>query len=86
MHHSLHEVGRWLTQVVEGHYRYYGVPRNYPAMNQFRDRLRRLLVAGDDAARSQTGRIGNKCMARISHAGFHVRALFIRIPRCVWPS
>jgi group II intron reverse transcriptase/maturase len=65
MHHCLHEVGRWLTQVVDGHYRYYGVPRNYPAMNQFRDRLRRLWWRAL-TLRGQKGRIGNKRMARIS--------------------
>ena len=36
MHHSVQEVGRWLKAVVTGHYRYYGVPGNYEAMNRFR--------------------------------------------------
>lgn len=30
----------WLSQVLNGHYRYYGVPTNYQALGQFRRRLR----------------------------------------------
>lgn len=36
MHNSVQEVGQWLKSVVTGHYRYYGVPGNYEAMNRFR--------------------------------------------------
>ena len=36
MHLSIQEVGQWLRAVVTGHYRYYGVPGNYEAMNDFR--------------------------------------------------
>jgi RNA-directed DNA polymerase len=36
MHDPIHEVGRWLKAVVTGHYRYFGVPGNCEAMNDFR--------------------------------------------------
>ncbi len=29
-------VGKWLAQVLNGHYQYYGVPRNTPSMSSFR--------------------------------------------------
>jgi RNA-directed DNA polymerase len=32
----LPDIGQWLAQVVGGYYRYYGVPRNYPALDSFR--------------------------------------------------
>jgi len=35
MHHPVPEVGKWLKSVVEGHYRYYGVPGNQPRMGSF---------------------------------------------------
>jgi group II intron reverse transcriptase/maturase len=37
MHDPVPEVGHWLRTVVTGHYQYYGVPRNYPAMRAFRN-------------------------------------------------
>ena len=33
---------RWLTQVVQGHYRYYAVPTNYRALCQFHRRVTRM--------------------------------------------
>lgn len=33
----LPQVGKWLGQVLRGHYRYYGVPRNLPALHCFRE-------------------------------------------------
>ena len=36
MHDPVPEVGRWLRSVVEGHFRYYGVPMNSPALTTFR--------------------------------------------------
>lgn len=35
-HHRVAEQHAWMSQVLEGHYRYYGVPTNYRAMAQFR--------------------------------------------------
>jgi RNA-directed DNA polymerase len=39
MHRSIAENGRWLRSVLEGHYRYYGVPRNYRSLAAFRYHL-----------------------------------------------
>lgn len=36
LHHNPHEVGRWLGSVLQGHYRYYGVPLNYRELARFR--------------------------------------------------
>ena len=36
MHEPLEQTGKWLTSVVRGHDRYYGVPRNSGALNRFR--------------------------------------------------
>jgi RNA-directed DNA polymerase len=36
MHDPIPEVGKWLRSVVSGHIRYYGVPRNGPALHAFR--------------------------------------------------
>lgn len=41
-HHRVAEVGRWLASVLAGHYRYYGVPRNYVALRNFRHEVKRL--------------------------------------------
>jgi RNA-directed DNA polymerase len=44
MHERRHEPVRaqhaWLSSVLEGHFRYYGVPTNYRALQQFRERVR----------------------------------------------
>jgi group II intron reverse transcriptase/maturase len=39
MHQPIRETGPWLQAVLRGHYQYYGVPRNYKALNAFRHRL-----------------------------------------------
>ena len=36
MHDPVPEVGQWLRSVVSGHFRYYGVPMNAPALHLFR--------------------------------------------------
>jgi RNA-directed DNA polymerase len=36
LHHPVREVGAYLRSVVQGHFRYYGVPRNGPALCAFR--------------------------------------------------
>jgi group II intron reverse transcriptase/maturase len=35
LHHPVPEVGQWLRSVLQGHYRYYGVPGNWHAMSNF---------------------------------------------------
>src|SRR5204862_5381635 len=39
-HDPVVEQHAWLSQVLIGHYRYYGVPTNYQALGQFRRRVR----------------------------------------------
>jgi group II intron reverse transcriptase/maturase len=39
MHDPVPEVGKWLHSVVLGHFRYYGVPMNSPALGLFRLRV-----------------------------------------------
>jgi RNA-directed DNA polymerase len=65
MHHPVAEVGRWLAQVLSGHYRYFGVPRNYPALDRFRDRVRRLWHRTLNRC-SQKSRVGETAMSRIA--------------------
>jgi hypothetical protein len=42
LHEPIRKVGSWLGSVLRGHFRYYGVPRNYKALSNFRDAVRRL--------------------------------------------
>jgi len=39
MHQPIPEVGKWLSTVVGGHMRYFGVPLNYPALYLFRSQV-----------------------------------------------
>jgi len=39
LHDPIPEVGKYLRSVVNGHFRYYGVPRNGPALSSFRHAL-----------------------------------------------
>jgi len=39
-HEPTREQHAWLSSVLHGHYRYYGVPSNYRALHQFRERVR----------------------------------------------
>jgi RNA-directed DNA polymerase len=41
-HHRVAEQHAWLSQVLEGHYRYYGVPTNYHALAQFQRAVSRM--------------------------------------------
>lgn len=36
-HQPIPETGAWLKRVLQGHYQYYGVPRNSESMNNFRE-------------------------------------------------
>jgi RNA-directed DNA polymerase len=42
LHDPIPDLGRYLRSVVEGHFRYYGVPRNGPALCEFRHLLVRV--------------------------------------------
>ena len=65
MHDGITATGQWLGAVVRGHFRYYGVPRNYPALDRFRDRVRRLWRRAL-MRRSQKGYISEARMTRIA--------------------
>src|ERR1700747_3415132 len=64
MHEPIPEQGKWLRAVVGGHFRYYGVPRNQPALAMFRFRVgwywHRSL-----SRRSQNGRVHWDRMRRL---------------------
>ena len=64
MHKSIPEVGKWLGTVVAGHFRYYGVPMNGPALGRFRFWVNWLWHRAL-ARRSQRGRITWERMARL---------------------
>ena len=65
MHDPVPQVGRWLGSVLTGHYRFYGVPGNYPALKAFRSALvkhwHRCL-----SQRSQKGRVDWRRMLRLT--------------------
>ncbi len=42
MHRPISKVGKWLRTVLNGHYRYYGVPGNLPALSKLRFEVVRL--------------------------------------------
>ena len=67
MHDAVADVGRWLRQVLQGHYRYYGVPRNYAMMDRFRDEVRRLWRRAL-SRRSQFGAVTEERMRPIAAA------------------
>jgi RNA-directed DNA polymerase len=64
MHEPIPELGQWLSMVVGGHMRYYGVPLNYPALFLFRSQVgwlwRRAL-----SRRSQNGSVDWDRMRRL---------------------
>jgi RNA-directed DNA polymerase len=65
MHGPIPEVGQWLRSVVSGHFRYYGVPMNTPALALFRHRAARLWHRAL-SRRSQNGRVPWGRMRRLS--------------------
>ena len=64
MHDPVPEVGQWLRSVVSGHFRYYGVPMNLPALWAFRFQVGWLWYRVL-ARRSQTGRISLERLRRL---------------------
>ena len=56
LHRPVPEVGQWLRSVVSGHFRYYGVPMNAPALHIFRFQIGWLWHRAL-SRRSQNGRI-----------------------------
>jgi RNA-directed DNA polymerase len=64
MHDPIPEVGKWLRSVVGGHFRYYGVPMNTPALHLFRFQVGRLWHR-TLSRRSQNGRLPWDRMRRL---------------------
>jgi RNA-directed DNA polymerase len=64
LHDPVPEVGKWLRAVVDGHFNYYGVPMNYPAMTLFRFQVGRLWHRAL-CRRSQKGRVLWERMRRL---------------------
>jgi RNA-directed DNA polymerase len=64
MHAPILEVGQWLRAVVGGHFRYYGVPMNTPALQLFRFQIGRLWHRAL-SRRSQNGRVRWDRMRRL---------------------
>ncbi len=64
MHDPAPEVGQWLRSVVSGHFRYYGVPMNLPALATFRFQVGWLWYR-TLARRNQTGGISLERLRRL---------------------
>ena len=64
MHHPVPKVGEWLRAVVSGHFRYYGVPMNAPALAIFRHQVVWLWQRAL-SHRSQRGRVTWERMYRL---------------------
>ena len=77
LHQPVFVVGKWLKSVVSGHYRYYGVPGNYEAMQSFRYHVA-LLWKRSLIRRSQKGRCNWPLMSKLI-------SLWLPYPRIVHP-
>ena len=64
LHQPVPEVGRWLKSVLQGHYNYYAVPRNLPALYHFHKEIIRLWMRAL-MRRSQKNRITWERMERL---------------------
>lgn len=65
MHRPIPEQGQWLRSVLQGHYRYYGVPMNARALGGFRQQVMWLWKRAL-GRRSQRGRITWERMRRLA--------------------
>ena len=64
MHAPIPETGSWLASVVRGHFQYFGVPGNQPALSIFRCEIARLWRHVLHR-RSQTSRLAWSRMKRL---------------------
>jgi group II intron reverse transcriptase/maturase len=69
MHDPVPEVGTWLGSVLDGHFRYYGVPHNRPALDAFRSEVARMWRR-TLSRRSQKGYVTWERMARLKRRWF----------------
>jgi hypothetical protein len=77
LHVPVRDVGRWLGQVLTGHYRYYGVPRNYAMLDSFRQEVRYLW----HRALNRRSQRGNVTEAKLKH----IADLWLPTPRICQP-
>jgi len=77
MHWPIPAMGAWLASVLQGHYRYYGVPNNWAALSKFRYQVIRLWFR-TLRRRSQRTRLIWERMQRLVH-------LYLPYPRIVHP-
>ena len=77
MHKPIDEVGAWLRSVLQGHYRYYAVPRNSKAVSVFRYRIVQMWKHVL-SRRSQKGRVKWKEMDVIANR-------WLPLPRIMHP-
>ena len=82
MHDPVPEVGQWLSQVLSGHYRYYGVPRNYAALEASANGSTALAPALN--RRSQVGVVNEARLNRIATCWLPLRESVILIRKRVW--
>lgn len=78
-HAPIPVIGKWLRSVLEGHYRYYGVPLNYRSLARFRKeviRLWRLALL----RRSQKGDISWARMERLGQRWLPTPRIYHRFP------
>ena len=80
LHDSISEVGRWLASVLRGHYRYFGVPRNFRALSSFLYVVRRLWHRTLNR-RCQSRRVGMTTEARMSR----IARRWLPMPRICHP-
>ena len=80
MHHSIPDVGSWLSRVLNGHANYYSVPNNSPAIRSFRNQIL-ILWHRALSRRSERGDPGWQRMYRWS-----ARWLAIPPVRHPWPE
>jgi len=64
LHHGVPEVGQWLRSVLQGHYRYYGVPGNWHVMSSFHAEIVRYWMMSL-RRRSQKGKLKRERIRRL---------------------
>jgi len=77
-HDPPREQHAWLSSVLRGHYCYYGVPRNFPALKSFYRHVRQ------SWHRSLQGRSQRACWTRERHSAFEAR-FPLPLPRITRP-
>lgn len=80
-HEAIPETGTWLKAVLRGHYRYYGVPTNGPALRSFRYAVGDLWHSAL-SRRSQNGYVAWKRMRRLINQWLPLARICHPYPSC----